>query len=478
MGPIIVPMTIRAPAARAASGSLSLDALPLSSRVLLAELLWLALPVVAENMLHMLVGLTDVYLASHLPQPRVAAAATAAVGSVSYILWLIGLIAGAIGTGSTAIIARAIGAKHQSLANSVCGQSVTAAVLTGLLLAGFFVVFAIPSAAITGLTGQSHEYALYYIRILSLALPFSILMYAASACLRGAGDSITPAISMIVVDVVNMGFSAALARGWWGFPVMGFRGIAIGTVIAYIAGGIVLFGVLVSGRGKLRLFLHRLPPHWLTLKRIFRIGIPSGTEWLLTWVAQFLIIIVINRSDLTNVISAAHIIAVRVEGLSYMIGFAVATAAATLVGKALGMEDPHRATRSAYLAYAVGAGAMIAGGIIFIIFGHDLTRIMSNARAIADLSAQCLFITAFAQPGFAAAVIFAGALRGAGDTFTVMWINLASILFIRLAGVLVVGWWLHLGLAAIWIVLASELTLRGIAVYLRFRQGGWKHVKV
>jgi Na+-driven multidrug efflux pump len=59
-----------------------------------------------------------------------------------------------------------------------------------------------------------------------------------------------------------------------------------------------------------------------------------------------------------------------------------------------------------------------------------------------------------------------------------MWVNLASILFIRLAGVLVVGWWLHLGLAAIWIVLASELTLRGIAVYLRFRHGGWKHVEV
>jgi putative MATE family efflux protein len=355
---------------------------------------------------------------------------------------------------------------------------VTAAILLGLFLSAFFIVFAIPSAAVTGLTGHAHIFTLYYIRILSLALPFSILMYAASACLRGAGDSITPAISMIVVDVLNMGFSGALTRGWWGFPVMGFRGIAIGTVIAYIAGGILLFGVLVSGRGKLRLFLHRLRPHWLTLKRIFRIGIPSGAEWLITWVAQFLIIIVINRADPTNVMSAAHIIAVRVEALSYMIGFAVATAAATLVGQALGMKDVNRARRSAYLSYAVGAGAMIAGGIIFILFGRLLTGIMSNTPQIADLSAKCLFITAFAQPGFAAAVIFAGALRGAGDTFTVMWINLASVLFLRLAGVLIVGWWLHLGLPAIWIVLAAELTLRGIAVFLRFLEGGWRHARV
>ena len=469
-------MTSRSPSAPVAlDRPISEPGLPIQ-RALLAPLLWLALPVVAENMLHMLVGVTDVYLASHLPGN--AAPATAAVGSISYVLWLIGLIAGAIGTGSTAIIARAIGAKHQSLANSVCGQSVSASILLGVLLAMLFVLASVPLTAMTGLRGDAYAYSLYYVRILSLALPFSILMYAAGACLRGAGDSLSPAISMIVVDGVNMGLSAGLARGWFGLPNMGFRGIAIGTVVAYIVGGALLFGVLVSGRGKIQLHLHRLRPHWLTLKRIFRIGIPSGTEWLLTWVAQFLIIIVINRADPTNFVAAAHIIAVRVEGLSYMIGFAVATAAATMVGQALGMKDPVRARRAAYLAYAVGAGAMTIGGIIFITCGRLLTGFMSDTPAIADLAARCLFITAFAQPGFAAAAIFAGALRGAGDTLTVMWINLASILFVRLAGVLIVEYWLHLGLAAIWVVLAAELTLSGIAVFLRFRQGGWKHVRV
>ncbi|HEY2589373.1 MAG TPA: MATE family efflux transporter [Tepidisphaeraceae bacterium] len=468
-------MTNRASLARPAALHDPSESAP--GRSLLGELLWLALPVVAENMLHMMVGLTDVYLASHLP-PAHAADATAAVGSVSYVLWLIGLVAGAIGTGSTAIIARAIGARHQSLANSVCGQSVTAAVLIGVMLTAVLWAGQVPAAVMTGLTGQAYDFTLFYVRILSLSLPFSILMYAASACLRGAGDSVTPALSMIVVDAVNMVCSAALTRGWWGLPVMGFRGIAIGTVIAYVVGGVLLFAVLVSGRGRLRLFLHRLRPHWLTLKRIFRIGFPSGTESLLTWVAQFLIIIVINRADLTHVMAAAHIIAVRVEALSYMIGFAVATAAATMVGQALGSNDPARARRSAFLAYAVGGGAMTLGGVAFLLFGRQLTGIMSDTPSIVDLSARCLFITAFAQPGFAAAVIFAGALRGAGDTFVVMLVNLATVMFVRLAGVMIVGWWLGMGLAAIWVVLATELTVRGIAVYARFQHGGWRHAKV
>ena len=115
------------------------------------------------------------------------------------------------------------------------------------MLAALFIVLAVPIAAMTGLEGTAHTYSLYYIRILSLSLPFSVLMYAAGACLRGAGDSVTPAISLIIVDSINMGFStgAAAARfGWFGLPVMEFfRGIAIGTVIAYVAGGLfIMFG--------------------------------------------------------------------------------------------------------------------------------------------------------------------------------------------------------------------------------------------
>ncbi len=375
---------------------------------LLCALLWLALPVLAENILHMLVGLTDVYLASHLPVRTVAAAATAAVGSITYVLWLIGLIAGAIGTGSTAIIARAIGAKHQSLANSVCGQSVLASLLTGLGMTAITLIFSRPIADLMGLSGDAHDFSLFYLRILGLSLPFSILMYAASACLRGAGDSVTPAMAMIVVDVANMFFSAALTRRWFGFPVMGFRGIAIGTVIAYAAGGFLLFAVLVSGRGRIRLFLHRLRPHWHTMRRILRIGLPSGLEGLLSWLASFVIVIFINRIDKTNIMPAAHIITVRIESLSFMGGLAFATAAATLVGQSLGMKNRRRATRSAYLAYAVGGGMMCVWAMIFILFGRQLCGVLSDDPRIIALASSCLLITAFSQPAFAASMIFGG----------------------------------------------------------------------
>jgi putative MATE family efflux protein len=443
---------------------------------LLRQLLWLALPILAEQALHSVVGLTDVYLAGHLR--RDAVAATAAVGSVSYILWLLGLIAGAIGTGSTALVARAVGARHRSLANAVCGQTVTASVLTGIGLSAFTILCARQVALITGLSGEAYGFALFYVRVLSVSLPFSIFLLSANACLRGAGDTVTPAVSVIVVDLVNLGLSASLSRGWLGLPELGFRGIAIGTVVAYVVGGLLQLGVLLRGRGGLKLHVHRLRPHWHTLKRILKIGLPSGAEGLLVWVANFSIVAVINQMDASNVAGSAHIITVRLESMSFLVGYAFAMAAATMVGQSLGMNDPRRAARSAYLSYAAGGGAMGFMGVLFVTMPRVFAHFLAEDPAIVDLASRCLFITGFAQLGFAASMIFSSALRGAGDTVTVMAINLASILGLRLTAALVVAKYFRLGLPAIWVVLATELTIRGAANFLWFARGKWKHLKV
>src|SRR5580658_2330724 len=81
-----------------------------TNRLLLKQLLALAGPVWIEQILHMLVGLNDTYLANHLPSH--AADAGAAVGTITYFLWFIGLLVASIGTGSTVLIARAKGARH------------------------------------------------------------------------------------------------------------------------------------------------------------------------------------------------------------------------------------------------------------------------------------------------------------------------------------------------------------------------------
>jgi Na+-driven multidrug efflux pump len=214
------------------------------------------------------------------------------------------------------------------------------------------------------------------------------------------------------------------------------------------------------------------------LKRILRIGLPSGIEGTLAWGAQFIVLYLINRSAQSSIAGAAHAVTIRVESFSFLLGFAISVATATTVGQSLGMKDPRRATRAAWLAYWVGGGVMTACGILFILIPRTLTFLLTSDPRVADLAAKCLVPAGFAQAGFAAAMIFGGALRGAGDTLSAMRITLASTFGVRLLGVLIVALYFKLGVAAIWVVLSGELMIRGLLIFAHFSRGKWKHVEV
>lgn len=455
------------------------------------SLLVLSAPVLIEQVLHIFVGLNDTYLANNVlsvdsgmtatdvAQVRdTNAGAAAAVSTISFILWFVGLVTGAIGTGATAIIARASGARHRSMANGVCGQAMSVGMLAGVALGAIMFWGCELVADLTGLRGAAHDFARSYVRLLAISMPFLTTMFVANSCLRGAGDTLTPAVTFIFVDLVNLVLSWGLTYGLFGFPRLGFTGIAVGTLIAYVAGGIIQFIVLLVGRGGIKLYLHRLSPHWHHLKRLLKIGLPSGLEGLLQWGASFAILVLVNRMDPTNISAAAHGNTIRIEGISYLSGFAVATAAATMVGQSLGMNNPRRAARVGYLAYALGGGIMVLMGMLYILMGERFARLMSDDPAVVQLTARCLFITGFCQFGFAAAMIFGGAMRGAGDTFKVMLINLTSVLGLRLVGAVLAVTVFKLRLEAVWVVLSCELCVRGSLMFARYRSGAWKRVQV
>jgi len=455
---------------------------------LFPKVLFLAAPVVVEQLLHSIVGLTDTWLANHLNLTQGLtgevlananaqnSAAAAAVGSVAYVLWFVNLLAMSIGMGATALIARATGARHKSLAHAVVGQTLLVAGVVGVVFGALMVLFSNQLASLTGLPADAQAFFADYIFVLGFGVPLALLMMASAACQRGAGDTLSPAVGVMIVDVVNLVVAATLVYGLLGLPKIGFDGIAIGTVCAYGVGAAIQIGLLVRGRTPARLFRHRLLPSPALVKRIGKIGLPSAAELSMQWLANFGVLYMVNKMG--NVSAASHLTAIRLEAFSYLAGMGFATAASTLVGQSLGMGDPARARRCGYIAFASGGGMMVGFGLIFIAFGPAIASLMTDDPAIAREAGTCLRIAGFCQSGFAAAMIFSGALRGAGDTLAVMITNLASIIGIRLTSVFVAVEVFDLGLTAVWIVLACELMIRGSLMAMRFHRGRWALAKV
>jgi putative MATE family efflux protein len=441
-------------------------------------LLFLAGPILLENALHIVVGVTDTYLANNLypDRPADTAAAAAAVGSVTYLLWLLSMIGGAVGTGATAIVARAIGARRRREANACAGQAVLLGAAMGLAFGALLAGAGPWLAPMFNLDAEPTRLVGEYLRILGFGVPAVVVLIAANAALRGAGDTITPALAMGAVDLLNAVLSFTLVRGWFGLPEMGFAGLAIGTAIAYGVGGLIAVGVLFLGRSGLKLAWGRLWPRGGMIRRIVNVGAPSGLDSGLHWGANFVVLYFVNA--LGDVGAAAHNATIRLESFSFMLGFAVAVAGQTMVGQALGRGDVAEARRAAGLAFLLAAGIMSSLGVSFLTVPYFWAGWLTEVPAITEATASALWVCAFSQIGFAAYLVFAGALRGAGDTRAVLVRNVISNFGVRVPGVVLAvhhfGW----GLSAVWAVLALELWLRGGLMAWHFWRGRWAEVQV
>lgn len=440
-------------------------------RVVLGLAIWPLL----EQIMGALIWFVDTALAAHLEQQTQQA--TEAIGLAVYILWLMGLLQNSVGIGATAIIARRIGAGAYREAEAALGQSITWAALWGMANAVLFYATADLVGHLGYLGEESRGLCSMYLRILAVVSPFRSVMFIGAASLRGAGDTRSPFVIMVFVNAVNLAVSVPLVTlGDWGL-----RGIAVGTASAWVVGGIITLRLLARGRGGIRLHRQNLPLTRAISVRLIRISTPALLESLGHWMPTFLTTLIVGylaKLGMEQSPIGTHNITLRLEGFSFLPGFAFAMAASTVTGQYLGARDPVKARRAAYWAWLYGGVVMGGMGLVFLTVPQLLVRIITNDPLFLAEAPPLLFIAGWAQIGMATAMVLSGAMRGAGDTRTTMIITYISTWGLRLPLAYLLGITFELGLKGVWIGLSTELTIRGLLFLWRFLHGGWTRVKV
>jgi len=451
-------------------------------------MLWLTLPVLVEQILHLLVGFTDLWLTGNfLPGEAYVAAMTLMI----YALWLVGNVFGVVALGSTAMIARFVGARDQEMANRVMNQSI----ITGLVWALLLMAVALPLAGyfpvLMGLQGTAAAAAHRYLTIELCVLPAVMVERVAIACLRGAGDMVSGLVTMAIVNVINMGTSYALCVGLGPLPQLGWTGIALGTAIGHCCGATILLALLAGGRAGFHLRLHAMRPDLDLIRRILRIGIPGGIDVVLISICHLIYLRIIL--SLGEVAAAAHGVAIQVEALGYMPGGAFQISAATMAGQYLGARDLVRARHSVVMACAVATAVMVAAGVVFYVAATPLAAFFLKGASsdVIPLAAELLRIVAYAMAPLALVMVLVGALRGAGDTRWPLALNLLGIVFFRvpLAFILanqviylpLIGRTISgagLGVVGAWYAAVTDIVVRCVLLMLRFRHDAWQRIEV
>ncbi len=312
------------------------------------------------------------------------------------MLWAFSGLFSVIAIGSTAMVARFIGAGDYEAANRVTNQSllvgtVLALVVTAVSLAlGERLVWALQ------LEGEAADLASRYLRFLLPMLPAIMLQAVIIACLHGAGDMVTGLVSMVLVNATNIALSWSLLLGLGPLPRLGWDGVAIGTSVGFAIGGLVPLAVLSRGRAGLKLRWHLMRPDLGLIRRLLRIGLPGGADVMSLISLQLIFLALINQ--LGTLAVAAHGVALRMESFAYLPGYAFQVAAGTLVGQFLGAGDSRRAMRSVRLAGACNLTLMFAATVGLFLGGDWLAGwfVSAEQEAVAQLAASLLRIVALA----------------------------------------------------------------------------------
>ncbi len=443
------------------------------------QVLWLGAPVLVEQSLLYLVGLSDTLLAGRYLEAEHLAAVTVS----TYLLWFLGSLLTIVSVGATALVARFSGANQPVAAARTAQQAVTMALVIGTAALVIGWVAAPRFVRVLNLSGLSADAAAMFLRIVLLVTPLLACTTAGVACLRGAGDTRTGMWVMILVNAINVGLSWSLVRGFGPLPALGFRGIAIGTACGEAAGGLIVLAVLARGRSGLRIGLRGMVPAWDVIHRILRISLPAAGESLTGILCQLWFLGLINR--LGPIATAAHGVAIRCEAIAFLTVAAFSVPASTLTGQYLGYRRPDLAERAAATAWGMAVGGLtLLGGLLYTQAVPMFELFLGGSKAnVVDQGVPVLRVVAFALPALATINVLGGALRGAGDTRWPWVIVLFGYLVVRIpltyslatpatSGGL--GW----GLYGAWIAMLADLCVRGALIALRFLHGGWKLARV
>jgi len=416
------------------------------------------MPVLLSSLFQRLVSIVDIFLTGGL-----GAAAIAATGLGQLLMFVTMTVFWGLATGATVVIAHLWGAGRREEARKAAFVSCLAclAMTAACSLAG--AAWGGDIARLMGATAEVQALAADYIRLVFLWLVWTTGLNILSAIMQGAGDTRTPMEAVILVNILHVALAWPLIYGRFGLPALGVKGAAIAINSSEFIGCSYL---LVQAVRKRYLAFGR--PDGPLFGRIWRVGWPVALERVAQQSGQlFYSSFIIGYGTSAY---AAHQIGLSIESLSFMPGAGMGIAAATLMGQALGAKKVRRARISHNEALRLAVVVMTLMALLFFCAPHYLIGLFTHDGDVIEKGSMFLRLVAFAQVPLAISFVYAGSLRGTGDTFYVFIATLAAMWGIRVALSWVAAGWLHLSLYAVWGVFLIDWYFRGAVFAWRYHK--------
>jgi MATE family multidrug resistance protein len=440
------------------------------------QVLVMAVPLIFSTGSWSLQGVINrMFLVWHSP---VSLAAAMPAGMVNYAI--VSIFIATAGYVST-FVAQYHGSGQDEKVGGVLWQSVPIAVCAGLVNLAL-----VPAAPVFfGWVGhvaavQAEEVMLF--RILCLGAAPVVMASAFSGMLSGLGRTRPVMVITLAATGVNILLDYLLIFGHGGFPEMGIAGAGWAAVTSGCVQA-VSYIVLLSGRRSRRPYrMLNWRPDGKAFRALLRFGLPSGVQFFVDMAGFTGFILLVGRLGRNEL--AATNLAFNVNTIAFMPMIGIGITVSVLVGQALGRNDPKLARASVRSSFVMTVAYMgIVAALFFAVPRFFLLPFAAASDpvsfgAIADLTVVLLRFVAVYTLFDACNIIFASAIKGAGDTRFVMWMLICMSTAVLVIPCWVALTWFSATVYTCWAIGTLYIAALGVAFLLRYRQGKWESMRV
>ena len=439
----------------------------LFSTKMLLRLIW---PLVIEQFLAVAIGFIDTIMVSSLGEASVSG-----VSLVDSISILIIQVFSALATGGAVIASQYIGRGEDG---NAC-RSAKQLLYSSFLLSSLLMVLALCFRRFILQTVFGHieqdvmDAAMVYFLLSAVSYPFLSVFNSCAALYRSVGNSRVSMLVAIIMNVINViGNAVGIYVLKWGVA-----GAAASTLLARASGAVIML-VLISKRGQ-KIFIDNIfKPEFdgAMVKRILRIGIPSGLENGAFQVGKLLVASLVTSFGTASI--AANAISGSIASISNIPGAAIGLAMVTVVGQCIGAGDYEQAKHYVRRLMLCTYVAMNTLNLFMVIFVHPLVGAFNLSPEASQTAVEIIYsFAAMSTVFWPAAFTIPNALRAAGDVKYTMYCSMLTMGIFRIGFSYVLGSWLQMGVLGVWFAMYIDWIFRAALFFGRYLSGRWKNKK-
>ena len=448
------------------------------NKTIVTNLLNTSIPTIIAFLLSDVFTIVDTILIGAIKNESIYAASLSAINISARVLLFISAISRGINVSSSTILSRYLATNDKEKIQSTLIHTIILNVFViSLPLVIICLIFAKPIILFIGNDPMIYEVGKgYYIAII-IGFSFSSFNNIMAFLTRAVGESKTTLKLETFANIFNIIGGIVLINGLWIFPKLNVTGAGIATLIYKIILFFLYIKLLLKSNSKLKIdFKYKFKYDPQMIKNLLKIGLPGSTELLSIRGANIIFTKII--AYLGTTVLAAQQICMTIFNFLVEIGNALSVSVAPLVSKCIGEEKPK--TARLYIKYSCLLSLIISTivGLILVIFFQPILNLYTDSENIKLIVNTVLLVMILAQYVQNIRDVYAGGLRGIGDTKYIAKYTILADVILKLILAYMCIYILNLNLLSVWIVTLLIELFKAFALSIKFNYRKWENIKL